>query len=65
MKIESLNVHWKQSFEMATSMLVTNVEDSMCWRQSSNDGDGFDRFRHQNPKDITNSVTNIEKLSPT
>ena len=52
-------------------MLVTNVGDEMRWRQLSDVGDGFDRFRHQHPlflnisdghqtsKDVTNIVTII------
>ena len=53
-------------------MLVTNVGDEMRWRQLSDVGDGFDRFRHQHPQSFNISVghqhskdvTNIEILSP-
>ena len=52
--------------ELATSMLVTDDGDEMCWRQLSDVGYGFSRFCHQHslflrPKD----VTNIEILSLT
>ena len=59
--------------ELATSMLVTDVGDEMCWRPHWDVGDGFRRFFHQHslsfninfghqqPKD----VTNIEILSLT
>ena len=55
------------TIEWATSMLVTDVGDEMCWRQLWDVGDGSCRFRHQHslslnisvghqhPKDVTNS----------
>ena len=53
------------SLGWATSMLVTNVEDEMCWRRFEDVGDTFGHFgyqhpislniniRHQFPKDVT------------
>ena len=54
-------------------MLVTDDEDEICWRQLGDVGDGFGRFRHQDPLSFTISVghqhpkdvTNIEIPSPT
>ena len=55
---------------LATSMLVTDVGNEMCWRQLRDVGDGFGRFRHQHPLSfhIANvtltSDANIQKMSP-
>ena len=35
--------------KLTTSMLLTDVGNEMCWRQSRDFGDDFDRFRHQHP----------------
>ena len=57
----------------ATSMLVTDVGEEMCWRQLWDVGDDFGRFYHQHPLSFNISVghqhpkvvTNIENRSPT
>ena len=56
---------------MATSMLVTDVGDELCWRQLLDVDDSFGRFYHQHPLFFNISVghqqpkdvTNIEILS--
>ena len=48
----------------ATSMLVTDVGDGMCWRKFWDVGDGFGCFCHQHPLS-TWDVVNIEILSLT
>ena len=49
----------------ATSILVTDVGDEMCWRELRDVGDGYRRYRHLHAS-RTNiyNVTNIEILSP-
>ena len=57
----------------ATSMLVTDVGDEMCWRQLWDVGDGFVRFCYQHSLSLNISVgyqqpkdvTNIENLTLT
>ena len=57
----------------ATSMLVTDVGNEMCWWQFEDVGDGFGHFGHQNPLSLNISlghqhpkdVTKILILSPT
>ena len=54
--------------ETATSMLVTDVEDKICYRQLWDDGDGFRRFCHQHPLSLSISVGHqpiISDKSPT
>ena len=58
---------------MATLMLMIDAGDKMCWRHFQDFGDGFDRFRHQQPLSFNISVgyqhskdfTNVEILSAT
>jgi len=71
---------YRRVLEMATSMLVTDVGDEMCWWQFEDVGYGFGHFDnqhpqslnisvgHRHPKDVTNCKSmspNILKLSPT
>ena len=66
-----------QSAMSATSMLMMDVGDEMCWWHFWDVGDGFGRFCHQHPlqhynraptseicHQYRNYVTNIQKLSP-
>ena len=63
--------HFSLTQVTATSMLVTDVGNEMCWWQLWDVGDAFDRFRHQHPLSFNISVghehpkivTNIEILS--
>ena len=60
----------QRTAQLATSMLVTDVGDEMCWRQLWDVGDVFGRFCHQHPLSFNISVglpdsgTNIQKMSP-
>ena len=64
---------WFRYGRKATSMLVTDVGDEMCWRKLWDVGDGFGHFGHQHPPDFniivghqhSKDVTNIEILLPT
>ena len=51
--------------KLTTSMLLTDVGNEMCWRQSRDFGDDFDRFRHQHPlyKAIYQSPSVISNLA--
>ena len=40
----------------APSMLVTDVEDRMCWRQLGDAGDSFRHFRHQHPLSFNRNI---------
>ena len=42
-------------------MLVTDVKYEMCWRQLCGVGDGFGRFRHQDPVSFS-AGANIPKI---
>ena len=66
----------KTRYEMltqATSMLMTDVGDEMCWWQLWDVGDGFGHFCHQHPLSFSinvrhqhsKDVTNIKILSLT
>ena len=57
--------YWRKHFvsETATSMLVTDVGDKMCWRQLWGVGDGFGRFCHQHSLSFSISVGHQPKIS--
>ena len=48
--------HFSLTQLTATSMLVTDVGNEVCWRQLLDVGDGFGRFCHQNPLSLNTSV---------
>ena len=46
----------------ATSMLVTDVGDELCWRQLLDVGEGFGRFCHQHPLSFNTSLVHHHPL---
>ena len=54
-----------------TLMLLTDIGNKICWRQSWDFGDGFGRFRHQYPLSLKigyqhlKDVTSTQELSST